>query len=419
MKLLNYTSSYFAALILLVISVWAAIFYYTMLNEIYDSIDDGLDNQKQLVIRKALADTALLDKPDFGEGGYKITPITKAQAATLHDIYSDTLMYMENENEYEPVRLLKTSFVAGEKYYDLQIATSMVEEDDLVNALLYALIGLYLGIVLPVVLLNNFLLKKVWKPFYILLSQVKNFRVDKPLTVAAQKTRIEEFRLLNEAIEKMQHKNVQVFTSQKHFIENAAHELQTPLAIAINKLEHLTERGEMNETQLALMSSALDNLDRLTRLNRSLLLLSKIENHQYTEETAVDIKALTQNVVEDFREQALYNQQELIVQLEDCTAKMNYDLAIILITNLIKNAVVHTPTGGRIELSLKNSILHISNSGNEPLNEAALFSRFNTQHTPSRSTGLGLSIVKAIVDLYGFTVAYSYQHQHIIMVRFQ
>ena len=53
MKLLNYTSAYFAAILLVVITIWAGVFYYAMLDEINDSIDDGLDNQKGLVIQKS------------------------------------------------------------------------------------------------------------------------------------------------------------------------------------------------------------------------------------------------------------------------------------------------------------------------------------------------------------------------------
>jgi signal transduction histidine kinase len=419
MKLLNYTTSYFAAILLVVITIWAGIFYYTMLDEIYDSIDDGLDNQRHLIIKKVLADTALLRKAEFGETGYKISPIPKDIAYNITDTYSDSMMYMVNENDHEPVRLLRTVFQSGGNYYQLQVVTSMVEEDDLVNALIYALIWLYLGIVLPVVLLNNFLLKKVWKPFYRLIIQLKDFRVDRMSKIRTQRTSIEEFRLLNEALQKMQDNNLQVYNSQKHFIENAAHELQTPLAIAINKLEHLAEAGELSDEQLALLSASMDNLDRLTRLNRSLLLLSKIENQQFADATAVDIRQITARVIEDFNDQVTYRQLRVTTNVQECIVQMNYDLAVIMITNLIKNAVVHTPVKGSIHIVLNDCNFSVENTGQQPLNKSTVFERFNTQQQSTYSTGLGLSIVKAIAHLYGFAVDYKYTSKHIFTVAFR
>ena len=127
MKLLNYTSAYFAGILLLIISIWAGLFYYSMLDEIYDSMDDGLGNQKLLVIRKAAADTTILNHPEFEAGYYTIREIPFAKAATYTDTYQDTLMYMENEEDFEPVRMLRTAFRhQNNRYYELQLITSMV-----------------------------------------------------------------------------------------------------------------------------------------------------------------------------------------------------------------------------------------------------------------------------------------------------
>lgn len=418
MKLLNYTTSYFAVILLLVISVWAVVYYYTMLDEIYDSIDDGLDNQKQLIIRNASADTSLLNKADFGEGGYRIHQIPAETAVLFSDSYTDTLMYMENEDEYEPVRLLKTVFNAHGNYYSLEVATSMVEEDDLVNSLVYALVWLYLGIVLPVLLLNNFLLRKVWKPFYRLLGQLKRFRLDKPEPITTEPSRIEEFQMLNATVQKMVQNSRDTYASQKDFTENAAHELQTPLAIAINKLEHLAEHNDLNEEQLGLLSSAMDHLDKLTRLNRSLLLLSKIENHQYHELKVVNLRIIVENLLNDMGTQVQYKELLINQQLEDCPIEMNEELARIMVTNIIKNAVFHTAKGGAIHIMLLNDSFIVTNTGDVALETKHLFLRFNKQSNAKHSTGLGLSIVKAITDLYHFSLQYRFENQHILQIRF-
>ena len=100
MKVLNYSTSYFAIILLILISIWAGIFYYATLDEIYDSIDDGLDNQKGLIIQKVATDSSILRKSTFEEGDYAITETTYQLAKDVTDIYVDTMMYMQNEEDF-------------------------------------------------------------------------------------------------------------------------------------------------------------------------------------------------------------------------------------------------------------------------------------------------------------------------------
>jgi len=420
MKLLNYTSAYFAAILLIIISIWAGIFYYTLLDEIYDSIDDGLDNQKGLVIQKASVDSTVLQKNDFDETDYAIREITAGDALNFQDIYTDTMMYMQNEKSDEPVRLLKTVFLQNDKYYQLQVATSMVEEDDLIKQLFYSLAWLYVGLVITILFFNNFLLKRVWHPFYHLLKQLKKFRLDKPEPLNTAKTKVDEFKLLNETIQKLLQRNVDIYNSQKDLIENASHELQTPLAISINKLETLADNNQLPEEQLKLLAAALDNLDRLTRLNKSLLLLSKIENKQFADETPVIINKLVQKTVDDFADLSQFNHLKVeLIEKETCIQTMNADLVAVLVTNLIKNAIVHNEPGGFVRIVIAHNSLSVENSGQaKSLDPDKIFRRFHSDQPSSESTGLGLAIVKAITDLYNFKAVYQYKQCHIISIHF-
>ncbi len=419
MKVLNYTTSYLAVFLLVLITVWAGIFYYAMLDEIYDSIDDGLDNQKGLILQKVKTDSSILYKAGFDEGDYSITGIEPAVAMQYYDVYLDTMMYMQNEQDFEPVRMLRTVFSHNNRYYQMQVITSMVEEDDLVSELLYAIIWLYTGLIATILLLNNFLLKRIWQPFYHLLKQLKNFRLEKP-SIETRKTRIDEFRLLNDAVGKMIQSNVDSYNSQKHFIENASHELQTPLAISINKLEALAAGGKFTEAESQLLASALDNLERLTRLNKSLLLLSRIENKQFLSSVPVNVNALVKRIVDDFSDQLSFKEITLTIKEEDqCDILMNEDLSVVFFTNLVKNALVHNHTGGNIEIIIGREEFVISNTGQDgALDESKIFTRFNKERQSSTSTGLGLSIVKAIAGLFRFTLSYQYNHRHIMRVRF-
>jgi len=200
MRLLNYTTQYFALLLLGVITVWAVAFYYAMLDEIYDSLDDGLENQKILLLKRAQEDPSILAHNDFDKHVYSFTPISAPSFEQQQERYQDTLMYMLNEEDYEPVRIYESAIQANGGYYKLKIITSMVEEDDLIEDLVSYLIGLYAFLVLCILILNNLLLKRIWKPFHYLIDQLKDFKLDRKTSLTTAPTKIEEFTLLNTTV---------------------------------------------------------------------------------------------------------------------------------------------------------------------------------------------------------------------------
>lgn len=420
MKLLNYTTTFFAIILLVIIPIWAALFYYNMLGEIYDSMDDGLDNQKLLILQKASSDSTVFLRNDFEVGDYAIREIQNTRASQSKDVYKDTLMYMKNEDEYEPVRMLQTVFRQNDRYYELKVITSMVEEDDLIQQLLYALIWLYLGLVASILILNNVLLRRVWQPFYALLTKVKRFRLEAPQPIGDIDSRIEEFKLLNESVRKLIEGNTKAYAAQKQFIENASHELQTPLSICLNKLEIFTEKYTLTDEQLGQLAEVINHLERATKLNQTLLLLTKIENQQFEASEKVNINGLTRSIVDDFKEVADY--KEVVIHIderEECQAQMHPELARILVTNLVKNAIVHNHKNGMVVVSITKNQLEVQNTGNPaPLDPTNIYKRFYKERSSHTSTGLGLAIVKAIADLYGYQICYTFNKKHSFSIAF-
>lgn len=210
------------------------------------------------------------------------------------------------------------------------------------------------------------------------------------------------------------------YVAQKEFIENAAHELQTPLAIAINKLELLLEKDQVSQSQSQEIGGVLDNLTRLTRLNKSLLLLSKIDNRQYVDEELIDFNELIETTVQDFSDFATHRHMQLNVSSSGTLQyKMNKDLAIVLITNLVKNAIVHGDVGQSITIDISKNRIQIQNFGGlDALNRNDIFKRFRKTGTDSRSTGLGLAISKAIADKYDLRLEYLFREQHKFSLNF-
>lgn len=418
MRLLNHTLMYLSVALLFIIGIWAVVFYVGMLDEIYDSIDDGLDNYKVLIIQKAEKDSTVFAKNVFDESNYLVREIDSKTASTFNEYHIDTQMYMQSEQEMEPVRLLRTVFSHGGRYYELKVIASMVEEDDLIEDLLYYIIILYIVIIASVIIINNFLLRRIWHPFYELISKLRQFSLKKGSAFSAPQTRVQEFVQLNEAVMSLLNKNIEVYNSQKQFIENLSHESQTPLAISINKLELILEESQADEKSAQAISEVIHNLERLARLNKSLLLLSKIENKQFTGSEEIVLNPVVRQLLHEFRE--LIEFKDLNVSFRENGAFMHVfdrDIVIILFTNLLKNAVAHNIHGGEIDIQIDPDHVSIANTGeNEPLDTTRIFGRFYKGTNKGSSTGLGLAIVKTICDMNHLNLNYSYTAGKHVMV---
>lgn len=421
MKLRNYTLRYLIVAMLLVIAVWAALFYMVIIEEVYDNIDDGLKNSKMLIIREALEDEKLLDTPEYGIHQFTIKPLPKNSTYDYKDHFINTFEYMEYDKDNEPVRLLQTVFNdTNGNPYQLTVRASMVEEDELLEDLMTALIALYGMLVISIALLNYLILRKVWKSFYLMMERLKNFRLGSGSVFKAPDSPIKEFQTLGQELETLLQRNEAVFSSQKQFIENASHELQTPLAITLNKLELFVEKNNLDETQLMEISRISDTLTRLVRLNKSLLLLSKIENRQFAEEEEINFNTLAKTLVEDFEDLAEYKSIGIeINETGNLTFKMNKGLASIMLGNLLKNAIVHTPKEGSVAINISSNSVTITNTATVgALNKEAVFKRFYRDLKNENSTGLGLAIVQSVAETYSFTVGYNFDGKHNFFINF-
>lgn len=410
MKLLNQSLTYLSISILLIVSVWSVFFYVNMLDEIYDSIDDGLANYKLLIINKAVEDSTIFSKHEFGESNYAIRPIEKSEALQVKDSYKDTLMYMLDEDDKEPVRMLTTAFEHEGQYYKLEVISSMVEEDDLIEDMFWAIFWLYLLLIISVLVVNNIVLKKVWRPFYDFLEQIKNFRVNKDSPLPTMRTRTKEFIELKHSCDQLINHTLNAYANQKQFTENAAHELQTPLAIITSKLELLLEKNSMKNVDAAIAADVLQITSRLTQLNKSLLLLSKIENKQFFDNQAISFNKLVEQTIVDFEDFASFKEVQVKMEVsQEVTATMDRMLANTLINNLIKNAIIHNQAGGEVIIQLQQGKLIIQNTATSgSLDAKCLFKRFYKNGQSQQNTGLGLSIVEAICQLYSFGINYQY-----------
>lgn len=416
----NYTNRYIAVVILVVIAVWAALFYAFMMDEVYDNIDDGLKNQKIEIIRAVYKDSTLLETRDFGVNQFKITPASGRDNVDKNN-FSKEYIFMPYDGEDEPYRVLRTGFfdINGAPYH-LEIRTSTVEEDDYLINLAISLGVLYVLIVCSVLVINYFVLSRAWKPFAQILHNMQEYRFGEVKRFVPTKTNVKEFLELGSNFESMILRNEKAFDDQKRFLENASHELQTPLASAINKMELLLSDDSLNEKQFLRIAEAKQSLHRMVSLNKALLMLSRIDNDQYLDVSEVSFNAITLQLLDDLKEIIDFKNLEVTYEvIADFVVSANTNLITILLSNVLRNAIKYNIDGGKIQILLDENEIHIQNSSySDALNPAYIFERFYKGKQDNQSNGLGLSIVKSIINQYPFLkLSYNYKNDmHIFSI---
>ena len=398
-----YTNRFLAITILIIMAVWASLFYAFLMDEVYDNIDDGLKNQKLEIIREAYNNPEIIESnKDYGFNNFKILP-SQPQEDIDKNYFSRELMYMPYDDEDEPYRILKTGFYSKDRVaYTLLIRTSTVEEDDYLINLAIALVVLYLVIVLSILTVNYFGMSRGWKPFQQILQNLSNYRFGHTKSFEPIPTKVKEFQELNQQINKMINRNESVFQEQKRFLENASHELQTPLAITIGKLDLVLQEGNLPEDQTIKIAEAKQSLHRMVALNKSLLMLSRIENNQYTHTEPVNFNEIILQKLEELEDIVQFKEIDVkVVQNGIFLTQFNAELAQILISNLLRNAIKYNKENGSIHIEVSENEIDIANASQAgALNPEYIFKRFHKENQDSQSNGLGLSIVQTILEKF-------------------
>jgi len=419
MKLINHTLLFLSAILFVTVSMWAGFFYYQLLNQVKTTIDDGLANYKIVLIDKLKEDSLIIQQSVFNENNYIIKNVTEEYALSVRDSYKDTMIFSPVKNLRYQTRLLTSAFVAtDEKYYEMRVISQELDKSKLIEKLASSLLWLYLFLFVSTILINRFVLEKTWKPFYQLINYLNDFRLDKVELQNPSESKIREFTVLNKSILNLLKTNVGIFENQKQFIENVSHELQTPLAIGINKLELLAGDKDLSAEHIEKIGSAIETFQRLSVLNKSLLLLSKIGNKQFISKEILSFDEIFTRILDDFSEYSEFRDIRTTYLKEGIPyIEINKDLAYILVMNLVKNAITHNFRGGEIIIRMSSAGFSIENTSEEPaIPSDKIFERFNRNTKGKNSSGLGLAIVKAIADVSELSVTYTYNGRHIFNV---
>lgn len=332
--------------------------------------------------------------------------------------FSNTTYLNPIENEQEPGRSLVTTLRLKGQNIQVTITKSRVESEDLVRVILLITLGVTLILLVSLIIINRFVMSRLWMPFYNTLKRMKAFEVTKMESLNSDTTKIDEFIELNQSVNAMADRVKKDYRELKSFTDNASHEMMTPLAVINSKLDSLLQTEPFTAQQGTLLEDIYQATGRLSRLHQSLLLLAKIENNLITDAQEIDLKVLIESKVRQFHE--LFERDSLIVQtkLSNKTVNMSRYLADILLNNLFSNAVRHNQRGGKILIELTETTLIISNTGKDFSGKDRLFDRFSKSNE-SEGMGLGLAITKQVCNLYGYQINYQQINElHIFSVFF-
>ncbi len=417
MKLLTRTSRYYL--------IWSSVtfllagigFYFILRNLIHSSINETLLAEKTSVLEE-------LEKNPTSYSYFHNLEIEAVQTrlpAMKQPIWSDTLIYHQADKEYIPYRQLMQIVQSQGRSYRVVMRESLIESDELIKAVFFSLLLLLAAMVGGLFWTNRFVTLRVWQPFWKTLSSLQTFQPGQSQTLSFPQTDIDEFSALNRALGELTHKVQQDYRSLKEFTENASHEAQTPLAVMRSEIELLLQSDEWSQTQLRSLRIINEQVNRLTRLHASLLLLAKIENGQFPAHNPVPLANLVGKRLEEWRAILDFKQIQVKTRLASAFAVPVHPLlADILIDNLLGNAVKHNHVLGKIQVEVSTEKLSIANTG--PAFEGdpeQFFERFHKQRSAGDSTGLGLAIAKKICQAHGLALRYRIENGwHVLTISF-
>jgi len=419
MKLIQYISRRYIIYSAIISIIAVPLFYVSLQRLLLADLDEEMKQQKSW-IQNQLKTVSPTDIISF-ENNITITPSKKAQTS---DILFDEPIFIEADKETVMHRVLLSNVSVNGKNYVIRIRKSMIEDDDLLqNILLLQFVFIFI-LMVGLGLINLSISKKLWLPFNDIVRKMKGYRVDTSDTLDFMPTKIFEFKDLENSISELVNRNSKLYKAQKEFTENASHELQTPIAVFSSKLELLMQTNPISEEQAELISDIFCVGEKMQRINRTLLLLTKIENNQFPNVEKIKVEDVFDNIIQQYQDILQIKSIQLeIKSKDDAEIIANPILIDILFGNLFSNALRYTDDKNRIKIKISNqSVLVINDAQKETgkLNESDLFQRFKKQSNDTRSLGLGLEICKKICNLYQYKIVYDFvNNQHSFTISFK
>lgn len=408
MKLLNRTIYFFITTMLFVFFIGSIVFYGVLKSSTEKEISKELSSMMDFI-------RAEIEKRPENYGNLQIPGYITIELIEPQDILPpatlDTILLNPEEKTYKLYKTLRSDFEVNSETYRVVVYKSLIESNELIERIiLIATIILILFIVF-LYLLNRFLFGRVWSDFFKTIEKLRSYDVNSVKSMEFGESEITEFKQLNSALNQMIDKIRKDYENLKEFTGNISHEIQTPLSIIRLKSDLLLQSSPLSNEQAKLISDIQQTNSRLSKLNKTLVLYTKIENNQFPLKEPISLNEFTERHLEVFS--SLAEAKSINISWEkddDFLLEADPMLVDVLIVNLLKNAIVHNVEGGILNIEIRNKAMLISNSGqNADLSDQDIFERYKKIGKSEGTFGLGLSLAKNICDLYNLKLVYTYK----------
>lgn len=405
----------------LTIGIWGWLSYRTMSKKIHADTDLILKSYSSDIIMRLLSGKELPERFNGAYNTYYIQSLTPEEAADSPAVeYGEAEAFLKSQEDFASSRIRSQIFQDNEgNFRKITVSLPTFEQDMLIEHVFWWTMLLFIVLLASVLAIGLVLLNYNMKPLYRLLDWIDRYEPGMQGSKVPSDTDIVEFRKLASAIEHAVTRFETQYEERKIFIGNASHELQTPLAVCSNRIEMMLEHPDMTEALAEEMIKVHRSLSGLIRLNKTLLLLSKIENGQFPQTADVDMNALAKESIELHQE--IYDHKNIAAEIDGedrFVHRIDEQMASVLIGNLVKNAFLYTPSGGTINVTMWKTGFSISNTGNAPLDKDKVFRRF---YQPSGrkegATGLGLALAYSVCMNNGMDITYDFiNDRHIFSI---
>lgn len=390
--------------------------YFIVQKAVFDELDEHLRNHKDdLIQRFEDQEITLNTVGEIGSlGTYEWIEIKPAGSdiSPIEDSYSTITKSRFSEETQGRYRQLYTLIsLDGQPYY-LSIYEEITGWESIALSILFGnvvLLGIWFGFLF---IGNEFIIQQILRPFFDTVSRLRTIRSENDFNTSFPEVSTEEFNKLNSALNDMLRQLESSFVKQKQFIQNASHELLTPLSIIRHKTDELLNNEKLDEETALEIHKIQQTTIRLKRLSNALLTISRVENKHYPIDGNIPVHEIIEQTLQEL---SFFCENKKIIIRKNYQSIPNIpgnaELFSSLIYNVLQNAVYHTPEGTLIELDAiqqDNVYMHliIKDSGPGLTDEQTqhVFERFE-RSSPNDGTehhGLGLAIVQSICILHGW-----------------
>lgn len=332
--------------------------------------------------------------------------VTELKLDSTYNIYRKN-NFSKKEERFQG---LTTYFQWKGKKFALSVETNMEESHETILGLALVSLIFFVLLLIGLIILNRRLSDKIWQPFNSSIKTIQEFDLNRHDLPVFEETDIVEFETLNNRLEHLIKANINSFEQQKQFVENASHELQTPLAVIQSKLDLFLQEAALSKRQSEIIDQAQNALGKANRINRNMLLLAKIENNYFEGKEWIDLKELLQENLEMMSSFIEAKRLSFALRYSGVTKiKTNSTLLEILLSNLLTNAIRYSEENSKIDIQISGHYIIISNPGTHALQKEHLFQRFGRVNNETPATGLGLAIVQQVCLQFKWDIIYAFE----------